>query len=94
MPDAALRRTLVDACQQVQMREILTVLYRDHPQGFAFDGLKEMLFLHEDVTEDSLKALVDARALVFDGKRYKISAEARVILDRDPVILLDEFLRE
>jgi hypothetical protein len=94
MPDAALRQRLADACQQVQIREILTFLYRDHPQGASFEGLKEMLFLHEDVKEEAMQQLVEGRILMFDGKRYKISAEARVILDRDPVILMDEFLRE
>jgi len=94
MPDAALRQRLADACQQVQIREILTFLYRDHPQGSSFDELKEMLMLLDDVQEDRLRELVTDRVLVFDGKRYKITAEARVILDRDPVILMDEFLRE
>ena len=94
MPDAALRQRLVEACQQVQIREVLTFLYRDHPQGGSFEGLKEMLFLHDDVDEARLQQLVDGKMLAFDGKRYKISAEARVILDRDPVILMDEFLRE
>ena len=94
MPDAALRQRLVIACQSVQIREILTFLYRDQPQGSSFDGLKDMLFLHDDVQEAQLQELVADRALSFDGKRYKISGEARVILDRDPVVLMDEFLRE
>lgn len=76
------------------MREILTFLYRDHPQGASFEGLKEMLFLHEAFEEAGLTRLVEERVLVFDGTRYKVSAEARQVLDRDPTILLDEFLRE
>jgi hypothetical protein len=31
--------------------------------------------------------------LLFDGKRYRVSGDARQILDRDPTILMDEFLR-
>ena len=31
--------------------------------------------------------------LAFDGKRYTIAADARQVLDRDPIILMDEFLR-
>ena len=88
-----LRQRLVDAAKDVQMREVLTFLYRDHPQGASFEGLKEMLFLHETFEESRLQALVADRALVFDGTRYKISADARQLLDRDPVILMDEFLR-
>ena len=88
-----LRQQLVDEAKDVQMREVLTFLYRDHPQGSSFEGLKEMLFLHEAFEESRLAALVEARALSFDGTRYKISGEARHILDRDPVILMDEFLR-
>ena len=90
----ALRQRLVDEANDVQMREILTFLYRDHPQGASFAGLKEMLFLHEAFEEARLQALVEERILGFDGTRYKIAADARQLLDRDPVILMDEFLRE
>ena len=76
------------------MREILTFLYRDHPQGVSFEGLKEMLFLHEAFEEARLQRLVGEKLLAFDGKRYTIAADARQVLDRDPVILMDEFLRE
>ncbi len=89
----ALRQRLVDAAQSVQLREVLTFLYRDHPQGSSLEGLKEMLFLHDDFNEAALTELVGAKALMFDGKRYKISADARQILDRDPTVLMDEFLR-
>lgn len=75
------------------MREVLTLLYRDHPHGASFDGLKEMLFLHEAFEEPRLQALVSAHLLAFDGTRYKMTGHARHILDRDPVILMDEFLR-
>ncbi len=88
-----LRQQLTEAAKDVQMREVLTVLYRDHPQGASFDGLKEMLFLHETFKESRLKALVSARILSFDGTRYKMSGDTRHVLDRDPVILMDEFLR-
>jgi len=88
-----LRQRLVDAAKDVQMREILTFLYRDHPQGASFEGLKEMLFLHDAFEESRLQVLVTDRLLAFDGTRYKISADARQILDRDPIILMDEFLR-
>ena len=88
-----LRQRLVDEAQDVQMREVLTFLYRDHPQGASFDRLKEMLFLHEAFEEARLQVLVSAQVLSFDGTRYKISGLARQLLDRDPVILMDEFLR-
>jgi hypothetical protein len=91
--DAALRQRLAAAAEDVQMREVLTFLYRDHPQGAAFEALKEMLFLHETFEEAALRALVADRVLAFDGTRYKIAADARQVLDRDPVILMDEFLR-
>lgn len=88
-----IRQRLVEAAQDVQMREILTFLYRDHPQGAAFGGLKEMLFLHENFEEARLQQLVEDNILAFDGTRYKVAADARQVLDRDPVILMDEFLR-
>jgi hypothetical protein len=92
--DLTMRQRLAQAAGDIQTREILTFLYRDHPQGASFEGLKEMLFLHEAFTEDGLQALVQGKMLAFDGRRYKVSAEARVVLDRDPTILMDEFLRE
>ena len=52
-----------------------------------------MLFLHDKFEEARLKNLVEEKILVFDGARYKIGADARQVLDRDPVILMDEFLR-
>ena len=91
--NAAIRQRLVEAAQNVQLREILTVLYRDRPQGDAFDGLKELLFLHNAFEESRLTQLVEQKVLAFDGARYKISADARQVLDRDPTILMDEFLR-
>lgn len=91
--DAAVRQRLVAASQNIQTREILTFLYRDHPQGASFDGVKEMLFLHDAFEEAGLRQLVTGKILVFDGKRYKIAADARQVLDRDPTILMDEFLR-
>ncbi len=91
--NAAIRQRLAAAAQDVRVREILTFLYRDHPQGASFEGLKEMLFLHEDFAESRLTQLVDGKVLAFDGTRYKILADARHVLDRDPVILMDEFLR-
>ena len=89
----AIRQRLAAAAQDIRLREILTFLYRDHPQGASFEGLKEMLFLHEDFQEAALQQLAQDTVLLFDGSRYKISAEARQVLDRDPVILMDEFLR-
>ena len=91
--NGAIRQRLVEAANDIQTREILTFLYRDHPQGASFEGLKEMLFLHEAFEEARLQRLVEERVLAFDGKRYKIAADARQVLDRDPVILMDEFLR-
>jgi hypothetical protein len=91
--DSALRQRLAEAAKDIRVREVLTFLYRDHPQGAAFEGLKEMLFLHDDFQESRLQELVEQRVLTFDGKRYKVSADARQVLDRDPVILMDEFLR-
>ena len=91
--NATIRQRLVQATQDVQMREVLIFLYRDHPQGGAFEGMKEMLFLHETFEEARLQQLVAEKVLAFDGTRYKISANARQVLDRDPTILMDEFLR-
>lgn len=91
--NTVIRQRLAAAAQDVRIREVLTVLYRDHPQGASFDGVKDMLFLHDDFDEAQLKQLVDERVLMFDGTRYKITADARQVLDRDPVILMDEFLR-
>lgn len=91
--NAAIRQILVEAARDVQIREIITFLYRDHPQGASFEGLKEMLFLHDIFEESQLTQLVDKTILVFDGKRYKVTADARQVLDRDPTILMDEFLR-
>ena len=88
-----IRQRLVEVTQDIQIREVLTFLYRDHPQGAAFEGLKEMLFLHDAFEESRLQQLVAEKILAFDGKRYTIAADARQVLDRDPVILMDEFLR-
>ena len=92
--NAALRQRLADAAKDVQTREILTFFYRDHPQGASFEGLKEMLFLHDVFEEAALQQLVAQQMLAFDGKRYTLTAEARQVFDRDPTILMDEFLRE
>ena len=91
--NVAMRQRLADIAQDIQLREILTFLYRDHPQGASFEGLKEMLFLHEAFEESRLTPLVDENVLAFDGRRYTIAADARQVLDRDPAILMDEFLR-
>ena len=91
--DVALRQRLVEAAQDVQTREIITFLYRDHPQGASFEGIKEMLFLHDAFEETPLQRLVEQRILAFDGKRYNVTPDARQLLDRDATILLDEFLR-
>ena len=99
MPDggrhmnAAIRQHLLAAAQDVRVREILTFLYRDHPQGASFEGLKEMLFLHEDFPDTRLQPLVEQKILMFHGTRYQIAADARQVLDRDPTILMEEFLR-
>lgn len=45
--NVAIRQRLAEITQDVQTREVVTFLYRDHPQGAPFEGLKEMLFLHE-----------------------------------------------
>jgi len=89
----ALRQFLVDLSKDVQMREVLTFLYRDHPQGASFEGLKEMLFLHETFEEAQLQDLVEQKVLGFDGKKYTIAANTRQVLDRDATVLMDEFLR-
>ena len=91
--NAVIRQRLVEVTKDIQMREIITFLYRDHPQGASFEGLKEMLFIHESFEEARLQQLVTEKILAFDGKRYKIAADARQVLDRDPTILMDEFLR-
>lgn len=92
--NTAIRHRLAQAAQDVQVREILTVIYRDHPQGASFEALKELLFLHDKFDEANLTDLVTDRVLSFDGNRYKISSEARQVLDRDPTILMDEFMRD
>ena len=89
----ALRRLLIDVANDVQMREVLTCLYRDHPQGVSFAGLKDMLLLHETFDEARLQHLVTERVLAFGGNRYIIAADTRQILDRDSTILMEEFLR-
>lgn len=91
--NAAIRQRLVEVTKDIQTREIITFLYRDHPQGASFEGLKEMLFIHESFEEARLQQLVAEKMLAFDGKRYTIAADARQVLDRDPTILMDEFLR-
>ncbi len=91
--NAAVRQQLVESTRDVQTREILTFLYRDQPQGASFEGLKEMLFLHDAFEESILQALVQQKILVFDGKRYRVAVDARQVLDRDSTILMDEFLR-
>ena len=89
----AVRQRLADVTQDIQTREVLTFLYRDHPQGASFEALKEMLFLHDAFEESRLQQLVAEKLLAFDGRRYTIGADARQVLDRDPTILMDEFLR-
>ncbi|MBI2496281.1 MAG: hypothetical protein HYY59_03905 [Candidatus Omnitrophica bacterium] len=88
-----IRQRLLAAAQDVQLKEIITFLYRDHPQGASFEAVKEMLFLHDAFEESRLTRLVEEGIFVFDGKRYKVSADARQVLDRDATILMDEFLR-
>jgi hypothetical protein len=90
----AVRQRLSQVAQDIQMREILTFIYRDQPQGASFQDLKETLFLHDRFEEGALAALMNDRVLAFDGSRYKISTEARQALDRDPTILMDEFMRD
>ena len=91
--DAVMRQRLLEEAKDVQRREIITFLYRDHPQGASFESLKEMLFLHDAFEESQLTRLVEQKIFAFDGKRYKVSADARQVLDRDATILMDEFLR-
>ena len=91
--NAEIRQRLVEAAKDVRTREVLTCLYRDHPQGASFEGLKEMLYLHDDFKEDSLKPFADGKVLVLSGGHYRLTSVARQVLDRDPLILMDEFLR-
>jgi len=88
-----IRQHLTAAVRDIQTREVITFLYRDHPPGASFEALKEMLFLHEAFEESRLVGLVEEKILAFDGKRYKIAADARQVLDRDSTILMEEFLR-
>ena len=92
--NAELRTRLAEAASDVQTREVITFFFRDQPSGASFEGLKEMLFLHDAFEESQLTALMEQRILMFDGKRYKLAPDARQILDRDATILMDEFLRE
>ncbi len=92
--NTVIRQCLSQAAQDIQIREILIFVYRDHPQGATFESLKETLFLLEQFDEAELTSLVNDHVLSFDGSRYKVSADARQILDRDPTILMDEFLRD
>ncbi len=89
-----IRQKLALAAQDIQVREILTFIYRDQPQGASFESLKETLFLQDQFEETRLSDLVSGRVLIFDGSRYRVSPEARQVLDRDPVILMDEFMRD
>lgn len=91
--NAAIRQQLVETTQDILLREVLTVLYRDHPHGASFDELRQLLFLHDGFEEARLQRLAAEKLLAFDGKRYKLAADARQVLDRDPTILMDEFLR-
>jgi len=88
-----MRQQLTAVVRDIQTREVITFLYRDHPQGASFEALKEMLFLHDAFEESHLSGLVDGKILAFDGKRYKVAANARQVLDRDSTILMEEFLR-
>ena len=92
--NAELRGRLTAAAENAQRREIITFFFRDHPQGASFEGLKEMLFLHDAFEEAQLTELVEQGILTFDGKRYKVAPASRQILERDATILMDEFLRE
>ena len=87
------RQQLAAVVRDIQTREVITFLYRDHPHGASFAALQEMLFLYDAFDESRLTQLVDQKLLAFDGKRYKVAADARQVLDRDPTILMDEFLR-
>ena len=89
-----IRQKLSQAVQDIQLREILTFIYRDHPQGSSFEVFKETLFIPDRFDEGTLKQLVQDHVLSFDGTRYKIAPEARQVLDRDPTILMDEFMRD
>ena len=89
-----MRQRLVDVAKDVQIREILTLFYRDQPQGASFERVKEVLFLHDAFEESQLQQLMAQQILSFDGKRYKLTADARQVFDRDSTILMDEFLRE
>jgi len=91
--NAAVRQRLLTVTKDVQMKEVITFLYRDHPQGASYEGLKETLCLHDAFAETQLTQLVADQLLAFDGKRYTVAADARHLLDRDPTILMDEFLR-
>ena len=75
--NAELRQRLVEVAKAPRTREIITFLYRDHPQGASFEGLKEMLFLHDAFEGSQLTQLVEHDILTFD----------------DATILMDEFLR-
>jgi len=92
--NAAIRQRLSEFSKNAQLKEVITFLYRDHPQGASLENLKEMLYLHDDFNEQKLSPLVETEILLFSGDRYKVSPDARRILDRDPVILMDEFLNE
>ncbi|HEX9779999.1 MAG TPA: hypothetical protein VGB20_02155 [bacterium] len=91
--DTGIRQRLVQEIADIQMREILTFFFRDHPEGAEFEALKEMLFLHESFEESRLSELVGEKVLAFDGRRYKLSTGARQVLERDPTILLDELIQ-
>ena len=92
--DDAIRHALIDAAKDVQVRELITFLYRDHPQGAAYEALKEMLFLHDDFEDTRLQQLVEQQVLTFDVARYTVSARARQILERTPTILMDPPTRQ
>ena len=92
--NTAMRQRLLGAVKDAQVREILTFLYRDQPQGASFEELKELFFLHEAFQESQMQQLAEAKILTFDATRYRISADARQVLDRDPTILMSEVVEE
>jgi len=85
--DEQLTQQLKHALSQKFARDLIVFLYREHEEGASFAGLKEMLFLHQDVEECQLEGLVNQRILEYDGWRYRLTPSARSLLDEMPDLL-------
>lgn len=88
--DEKLKTQLERALNQKFSRDTILFLYREQEHGASFAGLKEMLFVHEEIEECQLEGLVKEEVLAYDGFRYRLSPSARKLLDQMPELLIKE----